>query len=139
MPVASTTTSASIGPCSVSTPVTRPSATLTSVTETPSITRAPRAFAPLARAMVVSTGDVWPSRGMNNAPTRSSVRRRGQRAAASSRSITRVSTPTPSAMVAPRRISSHRSGSAATEIDPGVRYPVAWPVSSSNSSKRRTE
>ena len=84
--------------------------------------------------MVVSTGEVWPSRGMYNAPTMSSVRISGQRSRNSSISISRVSTPTDMAMAAPRLISSQRSSSAATEIDPGVRQPVACPVSSSSAS-----
>ena len=53
--------------------------------------------------------------------------------------ISRVSTPTEMAMAAPRLISSQRSASAATEIDPGVRQPVAWPVSSSKASNSRAE
>jgi len=96
--------------------------------------RTPRLRAPLASAMVVSTGDVWPSRGMYSAPTMSSVRISGQRSRSSSMSISRVSTPTDMAMAAPRRISSQRSASAATETDPGVRQPVACPVSSSSAS-----
>ena len=56
------------------------------------------------------------------------------RSRSSSMSISRVSTPSETAMAAPLRISSQRSSSAATEIDPGVRHPVAWPVSSSSAS-----
>ena len=84
--------------------------------------------------MVVSTGEVWPSPGMYSAPTMSSVRTSGQRSRSSSMPISQVSTPTEIAMAAPRLISSQRSASAATEIDPGVRHPVAWPVSSSSAS-----
>ena len=84
--------------------------------------------------MVVSTGEVWPSPGMYSAPTMSSARISGQRSRSSSMPISRVSTPTDTAMAAPRLTSSQRSASAATEIDPGVRHPVAWPVSSSSAS-----
>ena len=121
MPVATTTVSASTNPASVWTPVTRPPWAASRSTATPSKNRAPRALAPLASAMVVSTGEATPSSGMSNAPTRSSVLRRGQSSLARSRSITWVSTPQVVAIEAPRRISSHRSSSAATEIDPGRR------------------
>ena len=89
--------------------------------------------------MVVSTGLVWPSPGIHAAPTRSSVRTRGQRSASSSKSISRISTPTVRAMDRPRMISSQRSRSEATEMDPTARYPVAWPVSASRSSNSRAE
>ena len=93
MPVANTTASVSMLPCSVSTPETAPAPVRSPVTATSSTMRTPRLRAPLAKAMVVSTGEVWPSRGMYRAPTRSSVRISGQRSRTSSMPISRVSTP----------------------------------------------
>ena len=58
MPVASTTVSVSMLPCSVSTPAMAPSWVRSPVTAMSSTMRTPRLRAPLASAMVVSTGDV---------------------------------------------------------------------------------
>ena len=91
------------------------------MTATSSVICTPRSLAPLARDMVVSTGLVWPSWGIQAAPTRSSVRTSGQRSRNSSKSISRISTPTVRAIDRPRMISSQRSGSEATEMDPTAR------------------
>ncbi len=61
MPAQFTTYSASMSPYGVVTPVTAPPAFVTPVTGTPSITVAPLSRAPLASAMVTSTGLARPS------------------------------------------------------------------------------
>ncbi len=74
MPAQLTRISVAMDPAEVSTPVTAPFATLTPVTLTPSISRAPPARAPRASACVMSAGLALPSPGIHTAPTRSSVR-----------------------------------------------------------------
>ena len=63
MPGAATTYSASMSPCSVVTPATRPSRRMTPVTFVFSTIRAPSCRAPAARAMVVSVALPRPSSG----------------------------------------------------------------------------
>ena len=64
IPAQLTTNSASTSPCAVRTPVTAPRRCRNPVTGTPSTIRAPRIRAPLARAIVTSTGFTRPSPGM---------------------------------------------------------------------------
>ena len=64
IPAQLTTYSASMSPCGVRTPVTAPRLVRNPVTGTPSMIRAPRIRAPLASAIVTSTGFTRPSAGM---------------------------------------------------------------------------
>ena len=77
MPAQFTAISVAMVPSAVSTPVTRPSDTVTPFTSTFSRMRAPAARAPVASAWVMSAGLPLPSEGIHTAPTRSSVRSKG--------------------------------------------------------------
>ena len=79
-------------------------------------------------------GFVRPSRGSHSAPTRSSVRRSGQRRPASAGVMTSTSTPKHRAIDAERFSSCIRSAVRATLMLPGRRKPVACPVSASSPS-----
>ena len=125
MPPQLTTTSALTSPCSVATPVTRPSWVWIAVTLVSSKILAPPLRAPLARAVVVSIGLVWPSLGRKTPPTTSSVLISGQRRFISSVPMTSTSRPKVRAMEAPRFHSSKRSSVVATEMDPFCLKPVA--------------
>ncbi len=69
MPPHSTTASQPMRPDSVFTAATWPFFTSMPVTDVFSKMRTPPVRAPLAKAMTVPTGSVWPSPGMNRAPT----------------------------------------------------------------------
>ena len=64
MPAALTTYSHSMSPAGVRTPTTAPSRVRTSIAGVPSSSVAPRIRAPLARAIVTSTGFTRPSVGV---------------------------------------------------------------------------
>src|SRR4029453_14174559 len=83
IPAAFTTTSASIAPWSVTTPVTRPSRTPTSWTRTPVRILAPPRLAPSAKAIVSPVGSRWPSVGTNCAPSTFETSSSGNRSSAS--------------------------------------------------------
>ena len=73
MPAQFTAISVAMVPSAVSTPLTRPSVTVTPFTSTFSKIRAPAARAPVASAWVMSAGLALPSEGIHTAPTRSSM------------------------------------------------------------------
>ena len=88
--------------------------------------------APLASAMAVSAGLVWPSWGKKMAPTTSSMLSSGHISWAFFGVISSASTRKALAMAAPRRSSSQRSALVAMEMLPFCFSPVAWPVSFSS-------
>ena len=83
---------------------------------------------------MVSMGFVRPSRGIQTAPARSSVRISGQRRPVSRGEISSTFTPKHFAMEAPRLSSIMRSAVRATLMLPERRKPVACPVSASSCS-----
>ena len=93
MPHASTTTSASMSPRSVRTPVTRPSWCRTSSTRTPSRMLAPWRRAPSPIASGSCAGSARPSSGSQAAPMMSSSCASGHSSAASAGEMMRTSTP----------------------------------------------
>ena len=93
IPPAFTTTSASIAPWSVTTPVTRPSRTVISSTRTPVRTLAPADFAPAANESVSPVGSMCPSVGTNWAPSTRDASISGKRSSASS--VETISTGSP--------------------------------------------
>jgi len=125
MPAQFTTTSHTMSPRSVLTPVAAPFCRWIPVTVTFSTMVAPPLRAPFARASVVSIGLVRPSRGIHTAPARSSVRISGHRRPASAGEITSTSTPKHLAIDAPRFSSIIRSFVRATLMLPERRKPVA--------------
>ena len=84
IPAAHTTTSHSMSPRSVDTPVTAPVFCATPVTCTFSTIRAPPISAPRATDIAALAGIAWPSSGMYIPPLRSSVRMSGHIVPASS-------------------------------------------------------
>ena len=136
MPAALTTYSHSMSPTGVRTPTTAPSRVRTSSAGVPSRIVAPRIRAPLARAIVTSTGFTRPSVGVWKAARMSSVRAIGNSSPTSRGLISCTSTPQCRLNAETRRYSSRRPASAATSISPIGRKPVAWPVSASSREYR---
>ena len=93
MPAAFTTVSVPIVPRSVSTPVTRPSATAIPVTRVYDRIVAPRFRAPAASARVKPLGSSQPSVGSQAAPSTASVLMSGKRARASSAETSSIGRP----------------------------------------------
>ena len=127
-PVQLTSTSQSITPEVVSTPLTRPFSERTAVTVTPSTMAAPASRAPLASAWVISEGLAWPSVGRKAAPITSLTSIIGHRSLASPGVSRCISRPKLRAVVAWRCISVSRSSVQASRSPPFIFQPVASPV-----------
>ncbi len=94
--------------------------------------RTPSCRAPLASAVVTSTGFTRPSPGTWNPASRSSVLAQGKRSDISRGEISSTSSPRCRWKAATRRYSSSRASSAAASIRPTGLKPVACPVSASS-------
>ena len=84
---------------------------------------------------MVSIGLVWPSLGMNSAPTTSAVSNCGQRRARSFGVNTSQTSPKFCAIAALRRSSVQRASLVAMLIEPFCFSPVGWPDSASSPLK----
>ena len=136
MPAASTTVGARTSPstpsCNTRTPTARPFSTTMSLTSVFSKMCAPPCLAPLAYAMVVSTGLVCPSLGVHSPPTTPLSDSSGYLESTSEGVRNSTSTPKARPMAPVRLNSSKRAAFSATATEPFCLNPVAWPVSASS-------
>ena len=133
MPPQTTTASHSTSPPSVRTPTTRrpcgPSTVANPTTRVCCAIRTPAARAPAASAVHSRAGSIWPSVGVNAAPSTPSVVMSGNRSRASSAEISSSGSPARCAQPCWRRISTSRSGDEASLSDPDSHPPrVQLPV-----------
>ena len=138
IPAAFTTTSASIEPWSVTTPVTRPSRTGISTTRTPVRIRAPPRLAPSANAIVRPVGSRCPSVGTNCAPNTFETSSSGNRSSASEAETISTGRPKLLAHPACRASASSRYGEDARCNVPTWCHPTSTPVSASSSGYSST-